>query len=360
MERKRSWRVAGAFDGGHIRGGTPDWTGELDFHQLEISGHAEKLESDYSLFREEFGLTEFRDGCWLRHSFPKENTFQWDYLDRLADLSNGNIHLTISHYEWPAWLNPEEAMTGKFIDAMADFASNLAKRYRGRFAAYIPVVECGYWSAMISDWGRWWPSTRKRKAGSWYEVYSVLGRMMVAIAIALKENDPATPIELSEPWAWHPNLSFDDQARAFHTLMGIKDSEFGGRPDLLQITGLNFYNNWGVDHGWPLSKILCEARKYFPDQRIIMGETGNCHFSDCHSVGDWLEIIDEQVELANQQHARTDTVTWAPILTLGDFDWGKPAPGAWVTWEPDDPERARHWDPEVAKVVRSYTSAQNI
>ena len=44
----------------------------------------------------------------------------------------------------------------------------------------------------------------------------------------------------------------------------------------------------------------------------------------------------------------------APILTLGDFDWGKPAPGAWVTWDPDDPSRQRRWDPETARVVRAY------
>ena len=54
-------------------------------------------------------------------------------------------------------------------------------------------------------------------------------------------------------------------------------------------------------------------------------------------------------------------MTWAPILTLGDFDWGKPAPGAWVSWDPDDPKRRRFWKPEVAQIVREYTgSASNV
>jgi len=127
-----------------------------------------------------------------------------------------------------------------------------------------------------------------------------------------------------------------------------------GDPSLLQIVGLNFYNNWGVDQGWPLSRLLLEARRQFPDQRIFMGETGNCHFSDCHTVKSWLELLNEQVESANQQGARIEVVTWAPILTLGDFDWGKPAPGAMVEWNPDDPKRKRHWDPEVARTVRNY------
>jgi hypothetical protein len=121
------------------------------------------------------------------------------------------------------------------------------------------------------------------------------------------------------------------------------------------VVGLNFYNNWGVDQGWPLSRLLLEARKRYPEQQILMGETGNCHFSDCHSVAGWLQLIDEQVEQANAQGADVRVVTWAPILTLGDFDWGKPAPGAWVTWDPADPERRRRWDPAVARTVREYT-----
>jgi hypothetical protein len=51
---------------------------------------------------------------------------------------------------------------------------------------------------------------------------------------------------------------------------------------------------------------------------------------------------------------RIEVVTWAPILTLGDFDWGKPAPGAMVEWNRDDPKRKRHWDPEMARTVRKY------
>jgi hypothetical protein len=61
----RSWRLAGAFDAGHIRGWTPDFAQELNFHQLELTGHAQQLETDYALFRDEFGIQLFRDGAWL-------------------------------------------------------------------------------------------------------------------------------------------------------------------------------------------------------------------------------------------------------------------------------------------------------
>jgi hypothetical protein len=217
---------------------------------------------------------------------------------------------------------------------------------------------------MMTDWGRWWPARMDRPPDRWWRVYAVVGRMLVAMARAVREADPDVPIALNEPWAWHPRVTLRDQARPFFTLLGLPDPEaaretgsdaWGGRDDLLQIVGLNFYNNWGVDHGWPLKRLLQRARRQFPQKRIIIGETGNCHFSECHTVEAWLRLIDEQVEAANAKGAKVETVTWAPVLTLGDFDYGRPAPGAWVTWDADDPARKRHWDPAVARAVRNFT-----
>ena len=197
-------------------------------------------------------------------------------------------------------------------------------------------------------------------------MYGVVGRMLVAMARAVREADPGARIGLNEPWAWHPDLPLEDQGRPFHTLAGDPDpvavretgsDNWGGAPDLLQDVGLNFYNNWGTDQGWPLSRLLLAARRAFPACEIGMGETGNCHFPHRFSVADWLRLLDEQVGVANEQGARISTVTWAPILTLGDFDWGMPAPGAWVTWDPADPSRRRTWDPTVARTVREYTGS---
>src|SRR5438874_3025023 len=132
----RTWRLAGAFDAGHIRGWTPDFQQELDFHQLEMTGHAEQLESDYRLFRQEFGLQAFRDGAWLARSFPAPGRFHWDYLDRLAAVSQGQVTLSLCHYEWPIWLKEGDVWSGRVINEMAGFARAVAERYRGHFAGY--------------------------------------------------------------------------------------------------------------------------------------------------------------------------------------------------------------------------------
>jgi hypothetical protein len=361
----RSWTLAGAFDAGHIRGGTPDWKHELNFHQLEITGHGQQLEADYRIFREEFGLARFRDGAWLAKSYPAPGQFDWSHLDRLAEVSRGEVTLSLCHYEWLPWIGEEDVWSGRVVDLMGDFARRVAERYRGRFAAYIPVVECGYWVAMMTGWARWWPARPGAPKRTWWEMYAVVGRMMAAIARGVREGDPNAKIALSEPWAWHPHVPLEDQARPMNTLLGRPDpvaqreigtDDLGGAPNLLQVVGLNFYNDWGTEQGWPLSRLIMEARKTYPEQELVMGESGNCHFSHCHTVEGWLRLIDAEVEEANRQGAALTTVTWAPILTLGDFDWGQPAPGAWVSWDLDDPTRKRRWDPATAAVIRKYTT----
>ena len=361
--RDRTWTLAGAFDAGQIRGWTPNWDQELRFHQLELTGHADQLEADYALLRSEFGLAQFRDGAWLERTCPRPGEFDWSYLDRLADVSRGQTTLSLCHYEWQPWIDEDDIFSGRVVDHMTEFAGRVAARYRGRFAGYIPVVESGYWTAMMDHWGRWWPAKRGRPAAGWWKLYAVVGRMLTGMARAVREADPHTPIALNEPWAWHPELPLKDQGRPFNTLLGRNDpvavreigtDALGGDRSLLQVVGLNFYNDWGTERGWPLSRLLLEARRQYPEQRVFIGETGNCHFTDCYTVDGWLQLIDREVGLANARGARIETVTWAPVLTLGDFDWGKPAPGAWVTWDPADPKRRRKWDPETARIVRAY------
>jgi hypothetical protein len=339
------WTLAGAFDAGQIRGGSPGWEQELDFHQLALTGHAEQLEADYRLFREEFGLRQFRDGAWLDRAFPAPGRWDWSYLDRLATVSRGEVTLSLCHYEWPRWATEYDLASGRIVEAMATYAGRVAERYRVSFASYIPVVECGYWTAMMSDWRRWWPAAgAEGKAHRWWAVYAVVGRMLVATARAVRAADPEATIALSEPWAWHPQVSLADQGRPFDTLLGRPDpvavretgeDGWGGDPSLLDVAGLNFYNNWGQPEGW-------------------LGETGNCHFADRHTVPDWLRLIADQVDAANAQGAAVEGVTWAPVLTLGDFDWGQPAPGAWVTWEVDDPRRRRRWNAALARTIRAF------
>ncbi|MGH2369176.1 MAG: hypothetical protein ACRDI2_13350, partial [Chloroflexota bacterium] len=238
MNQARTWKLGGAFDAGEIRGWTPGWEQELHFHQVELTGHGEQLESDYRLLREEFGLPLFRDGAWLARTYPAPGQLDWRYLDRLAAVSRGQVYLSLCHYEWLPWIEAEDVWSGRVVDLMADYAGRVAERYRGCFAAYMPVVESGYWTAMMTDWGRWWPAAPGQPASTWWRLYAVVGRMLVGMARAVREADPAAPIALSEPWAWHPHVSLEDQGRPFNTLLG--------RPDPVAARAVGS-DNWGGD-----------------------------------------------------------------------------------------------------------------
>lgn len=360
----RDWTLAGTFDAGHIRGWTPDFARGLDFHQLEVTGHAARLEEDYAILREEFGLSSFRDGLWLARTFLGPGRYDWSYLDRLAALSRGEVWLSLCHYEWPPWLDEESVRNGRVVDLMAEFAAAVAHRYALEFAGYVPVVESAYWTAMSTEWGRWWPGSEATRGASWWSLYTVVGRMTIEMARAIRSASPGSRIAMSEPWLWHPTLTLDDFARPFDLLLGRPDpvavretgtDAWGGDPALLDVVALNFYNDWGAEHGWPLSRLLLEARRRFPDKEIMLGETGNCQFPDCHPLDDWLALVEREVAAANAGGARLTTVTWAPVLTIADFEWGHPAPGAWITWDPGDPTRRRRWDPAVARTIRELT-----
>ena len=140
-------------------------------------------------------------------SFPAPGRYDWSWLDRLARVSDGQVTLSISHYEWPAWASEEDLWNGRVIEETARFAGAIAERYRGRFAGYIPVVESGYWTAMLSDLGRWWPASKSGRKLRWWEMYAVVGRLLVAVARAIRESAPVVVFVFFVPWAWHPHVS---------------------------------------------------------------------------------------------------------------------------------------------------------
>ena len=363
---------------GRSGAGRPDFEQELHFHQLELTGHAEQLEGDYRLLREEFGLRRFRDGAWLARSLPAPGQFDWTYLDRLADVSRGEVTLSLCHYEWPPWIEPADLWNGRVLEVMAEFAGQVARRYRGRFGGLHPgggerVLDGDddRLGALVA--GR--PRTvtgRARRArpdgapSAWWHLYAVVGRMLVAMARAVKEGDPRAQIALSEPWAWHPHVSLEDQGRPFNTLLGRPDP-VAARERPAATTGAatprccRWWASTSTTTGASTTagpSPACSSRPGATtrEQRIDHGRDRQLPLLRLPHRRR-LARPDRRGGAAGQrQGAAVEAVTWAPVLTLGDFDWGRPAPGAWVTWDADDPRRQRHWDPDVARAVRAYTA----
>ena len=345
----RSWQLAGAFDAGEIRGWTPDFQQELHFHQLELTGHAEQLEGDYRLLREEFGLRRFRDGAWLARSLPAPGQIDWTYLDRLAGVSRGEVTLSLCHYEWPPGSSPRSVERagagghGRFRRAGRAPVPGTLRRLHPRGGERVLDGDDDRLGALVAgraSLNRGWGERGDRRAG----------RRAVCLVAPLRRGGadaggrgpghqggrptgaggPLRALGLAPPTsAWRTRASLQHPPgppRPGGSAETGSDA-WGGDPSLLDEVGLNFYNNWGVDHGWPLSRLLLEARRHYPQQRIIMGETGNCHFSDCHTVAGWLDLIDQEVQRANAGGARRGGRHLGPCAHPGRLRLGPAGPG---------------------------------
>lgn len=341
MHRSFTW--CGSFDSANIR--TNDG---LRFHQHEITGHGDlvRLKQQYDYYTQHYGLRHFREGVWLERLNPRKDEYNWEWLDGLADIVRQrrlSVGLGICHYEWPYWLTKRQVLEGAATDVMIDIASRIADRYGHTFEWYIPVIENGYWTAMMSTHRKWWPSGKDRVARHngvnyrWWEMYyHLVSPLMIGMAKAIKAVDSSLKIASSDPWVNDGILTLNDMARPFHTMLGVDDlvaeeilgvKNFGGRWDLLDIVGLNWYNGAGPAQGWPLSRLLVKAREFFPDKQIYLMETGNCHFPKDFSQYAWIDMVNEEIELANEQGAQVTRAYWAPLWPIGEFHGGDIAPG---------------------------------
>lgn len=157
--------------------------------EYELTDHYRQYSSDMGLMRES-GVSAARYGIPWHRIQPGPNKWQWDFtdraLDRLLELGIEPI-VDLVHYGLPPWienayLNPD------FPRYMAEYAAQVAERFRGRIFAYTPLNE-----PRITAWycGRlgWWPPHRHGWRGF---VAVMLGacRGIVDTARALRTVDP--------------------------------------------------------------------------------------------------------------------------------------------------------------------------
>jgi beta-glucosidase len=157
--------------------------------EYELTDHYRRCEADIGLMRD-INVSVARYGIPWHRIEPRRGTWDWDFVDRAVDrLLELNIEpiIDLVHYGLPPWiehayLNPD------FPRYMADYATRVAERLRGRVFAYTPLNE-----PRITAWycGRlgWWPPHRRGWRGF---VAVMLGvcRGIVETARALEAVDP--------------------------------------------------------------------------------------------------------------------------------------------------------------------------
>ncbi len=378
----RTWKLAASFDTAfaYRKDGTT-----LD--NLSFTKHDLRKRFHYKVAREEFGFNAFRDGLGLSRLVTGSCEIDWDnfyrHAEELAELSlkNGKpeIDLVIYHYGIP-FIKPEDFTNGKLADFLCQIASELSTRWKGCFSGYVVSVENGYGTAMQTSLNHWrYSSSRTEPAKSWWELYEAIMRSSIAMAKTFMEIDPDTHRIACEPFFHNHELPFQDQIRSLTNLLGRSDEmaqlfapsqtdQWGGCEDLLTKVGLNFYGNscddfWNPE--WPLSKLVLTEKQYFPNHQLVITETGNCQMDKLKiSCIDWLEMIDREINKANAQDAGVSLVTWAPFLSIEDFESPNlRAPGSLLAIDHTKVDKPIIWDEDtkrLAKVIREYTSDVSI
>ena len=190
---------------------------------------------------------------------------------------------------------------------------------------------------MMTDWGRWWPATPASRGGAaggsstpwsgacWSPWPAPSERPTRRRRSPSPSPGPGTP---TSAWRTRAGPSTPSSAAPTPSPSARPAATTGAATRRCsQIVGLNFYNNWGADQGWPLSRLLLEARRRSPDQRLLLGETGNCHFSDCHTVAGWLRAARRAGEPANDAGRRRRGGDLGAGPDPGRLRLGAPRPG---------------------------------
>jgi hypothetical protein len=309
---------------------------------IAATGHDKHAAADYRRLADH-GIRTVRDGLrWhLIESTPGD--YNWSsFLPLLhaARQTGTQVIWDICHWGWPDDLDIWEPA---FISRFARFARAAAQVARDETDAvpfYVPVNEISFWS-----WaGGSLAYINPLASGRGNELKGILVRAAIAAIEAVREVDPRARIVHAEP-AIHvvprSDRPQDLQAARHYTLAqfetldflsGRSRPELGGRPDYVDIIGVNYYlhNQWidgdlpiAVDHPQyrPFAELLRDVYERYR-QPLFVSETG--------IEGDlrpaWLRIIGHEVAAARRAGIPVEGICLYPIVDYPGWNDGRHCP----------------------------------
>ena len=309
---------------------------------LASSRHAEFAEEDYRRLAE-FGITAARDGLrwYLVEATPRH--YDWSSflpLLRAAHTTGTQVVWDICHYGWP---DDIDIWSPAFVERFAKFAraaARLIKDETGAAPMVCPINEISFWAWAGGQLGHMNPGGYGRGA----ELKKQLVRAAIVAMEAIRGDHPDSRFLHAEP-AIHVDGGLGSpehrqaaedyrlaQFEAFDMISGRLAPEIGGRPDYLDIVGVNYYpsNQWYLNgnvipmghHAYrPFSEILLEySRRY--GRPMIIAETG----AEGSGRAAWLHYVIGEMRAALLAGAPLEAVCLYPILDCPGWVNERPCP----------------------------------
>jgi hypothetical protein len=307
---------------------------------IATTGHDRLAERDYASLRC-LGIRTVRDGLrWYRiEHAPGRYTFAADLpMIRAAQRTGTQVVWDLCHYGWPDGLSPFAPAFGRRLAGLARAFVRLLVE-EGQTRPYIvPINEISFLSWIGGTKGLFPPFC----TGRGDELKRCLVRATIECIEAVRSAAPAARICLIDPLVHivGPGApEADREAEAYRLaqyagwdmLAGRVAPELGGRPEYLDVIGVNYYvhNQWiyagggetlrtltGRDRGYrPVSDLLAEA--YARYQRpLFIAETGIEGFRRPR----WLRYIAHQTELAMKAGVPMAGICLYPITDYPGWD----------------------------------------
>ena len=344
-----------------------------DGRQLDVVGatrHDERAAEDYRLMRAA-GLHTARDAMRWHLIERSPGCYDWSSflpMLRAARDSGMQVLWDLCHYGLP---HDVDVWTPVFVDRFAAFAGAAARLVRdegGEGAVWCPMNEVSFWSWAGGDHHEVYPY------GEWQG--DVLKEQLVRAAIAATEAvravDSRARFIQAEPLIHicpNPAQPTEDEAvegyrraqyQAWDMLAGLLRPELGGRPEYLDVIGVNFYcnNQWvhdaetlGLGHRWfrPLSDMLAEVYDRYR-RPLVISETG----AEAPNGPGWLRYVGGEVRTALRRGIPVEGLCIYPIMDYPGWNDDRHCPAGLIRL--DHEYRARSADPEMALAIEEQVA----
>ena len=313
----------------------------VDF--LSLTGHIDKISEDYKALKP-FNIRTVREG--IRWSQVEKQPFVYDWTTVMRMLLEGRAHgiqqvWDLCHFGYPDDLTPLHPMFARRFEALCRAFVRFYRRLQPHQLLIVtPINEVSFISWLGGDVKGTVPFCTRQG----WEVKYALMKAYIEGAKAMREEDPSVRFLSTEPLVnivaplnatleeyENAGKAHNDQYQALDILCGKLCPELGGRPDLLDVIGVNFYynNQWEIgyqvnlpwrndipDQRWrPLRLLLHET--FLRYQRpLVLAETSHPGIER----PEWMNFIATECAAAMQMDIPLWGVCLYPIIDRPDWD----------------------------------------
>jgi beta-glucosidase/6-phospho-beta-glucosidase/beta-galactosidase len=304
---------------------------------IEATRHDQFAEQDYKRLLD-IGIKTARDG--VRWHLIEKRPFEYDFSSvlnqvRAARKTGIQIIWDLFHYGFPSDL---DILSEDFVIRFTAFTEAFVKFLQSEGAldfCFCPLNEISFYSWIAGEVGAFYPFLHQRGD----DLKRNLVRAAIAASRAIKNICPQSRLIHTDP-AIHI-ISVDDspfeieaaeahrqgQFYAMDMLCGTREPELGGKPEFLDIIGVNYYfdNQWGLQTGHrvfrehpeyrPFSSILEEYYLRY-NRPILIAETG----IEDEARPEWFRYICDEVDAAKSAGIPIEGICLYPIVNHPGWD----------------------------------------